>query len=202
MKIAGRNLLDYVAFGISAIFSPYVAATFFIILVVYNYAQDLNQFLPWMLTFFLFTIVLPGFYILWLMEAKKITDIHMSNANDRKNPVIVAAIFSVLGAVILFSLHAARPVVVISVIYALNSVVIAIVTQWWKISIHTGMFASIATIATIIFGLRFWWLYLLLIPLAWSRIYRKKHTIWQTIMGAAATSLITLLTFWVFGYIK
>lgn len=196
-----KTLLNYVAFGISAVFSPYVTAAIFIVLIVYKYAQNFNEFLPWMLAFFVFAIILPGFYILWLLEARKITDIHMANANERKNPLLLAAIFSVVGAIVLYFMHAARPVLVISIIYAANSVLIAIVTQWWKISVHTGMFASIATIAVVIFGTQFWWLYLILLPLAWSRIFRKRHTIWQTIMGAASTSVLTLIIFWIFGYI-
>ena len=126
----------------------------------------------------------------------------MADPNDRKTPLLVAAVSSVVGAAVLFCLHAARGVFVISVAYALNSVVIGIITQWWKISVHTAMFASIATVAVIVFGWQFWWLYLILLPLAWSRIYRKRHTVWQTIMGALTTTAVTLFIFFLFGYIK
>lgn len=196
-----KNLLNYVAFGISAFFSPYVTAAVFITIIVYKYAQNFNEFLPWMLVFFACAVVLPGFYILWLLEARKITDIHMANAQERKNPLMVAAIFSVLGAIILYFMQAAKPVFVISIIYALTSVVIAVITQWWKISVHMATFASVATITVIIFGAEFWWLYLILIPLAWSRIIRKRHTLWQTTAGAVATTILTFGVFWVFGYI-
>jgi len=125
----------------------------------------------------------------------------MANPNERKIPMIVMAISALVGALVLFCLHAVRPVFVIAVIYALNSLVLAIISQWWKISVHTGTFASIATIAVIIFGPKFWWLYLILIPLAWSRIYRKRHSLWQTTFGALVTTVITLLVFFVFGYV-
>lgn len=201
MKLTLRTLINYLAFGISAIFSPYVAAAIFIVLVVYKYAQDFNQFLPWMVTFFVFAIVLPGFYILWLLESRKITDIHMANARERRIPLMVAAISAVAGAAALYFLQAAKPVFVISIVYAINSLMIAVVSQWWKISVHTGMFASICTVAVIVFGVQFWWMYLILIPLAWSRIHRKRHTIWQAVMGAVATSIITMVIFWMFGYV-
>ncbi len=201
MKTSERSLLNYIAFGISAIFSPYVAAAIFIVLIVYKYSNNFGQFLPWMITFFLFALVLPGLYILWLLEARKITDIHMADPNERKTPLMLTAISSIVGSVILFYLHAARPIFMISIIYAVNSLMIGIVTQWWKISVHTAMFASIATIAVVIFGAQFWWLYLILLPLAWSRIYRKRHTVWQTIFGASGATLITLLVFTIFGYI-
>ena len=196
-----RILLNYLAFGISAIFSPYVSAAIFIILIVYKYSMDLNQFFPWMLAFFIFAIVIPGFYILWLLEARKISDIHMANPEERKTPLLIAAVSSVFGAIVLFFLHAAKQVFMISIIYALNSAAIAVITQRWKISVHTGMFASIATIVVVIFGLQFWWLYLILLPLAWSRIYRKRHTIWQTTIGAAMTTVLTLMVLFMFGYL-
>lgn len=201
-QLTPRAFFNYVAFGISAMFSPYVAAAIFIVLIVYRYAQDLTQFLPWMLAFFAFAIVLPGFYILWLLEAKKISDIHMTNANDRKIPLLVAAASSVVGVVVLYFLHAVRPVFVISVVYAINSLALAIVTQKWKISVHTGTYATIATVATVIFGWQFAWLYLVLIPLGWARIFRKRHTFLQATTGALMTTFLTLLTLWVFGYIR
>lgn len=170
-------------------------------MVVYNYAENLNQFLPWMLTFFLFAIIIPGFYIMWQFETKNIQDIHMANLHERKLPFLIAAVSSVIGAIVLYYLHAARPVFVISVIYAVNTAVIAIITQFWKISVHTGMFASIATITVIIFGAQFWWLYLFLIPLSWARVFRRRHTIWQAVAGAILAFWLTLGTFWVFGYL-
>lgn len=196
-----HKFFNYIAFSISAVLSPYAAAAVFITIVVYRYSQDLNQFLPWMLAFFVFAIIVPGFYILWQLETKNIQDIHMAQLSERKIPFLVAAISSVIGAIVLYYLHAARQVFVISVIYAINSVVLAVITQRWKISVHTGMFASIATISVVIFGVQFWWLYLFLIPLAWARVFRKRHTIWQTVAGATLVSFLTLSTFWVFGYL-
>lgn len=196
-----HKFFNYVAFGISAVLSPYIAAAIFITIIIYSYAQDLNQFLPWMLTFFAFAIIIPGFYILWLLEARKISDIHMAKLEERKIPFLVGAISSIIGAVLLYFFHAARPVFIISAIYAVNSLIIAIVTQFWKISVHTGTFASIATIAVIIFGVQFWWLYLFLVPLAWARIFRRRHTIWQTVAGAVVVSFSTLVVFLIFGYL-
>lgn len=200
-KLTVKKLLNCVAFGISGLFSPYIVVPIFIIPVVYKYAENINQFLPWMLTFSVFAVILPGFYILWLLEAKNISDIHMSNLNDRKVPLLVAAVSSVIGAFLLYFLHAARPIFVISVVYAVNSLFLALVTQKWKISMHTGTFASIVIIAVVIFGMQCAWLALLLIPLAWSRVYRKRHTFWQVTAGAVVASLLTLMTLWVFGYI-
>ena len=196
-----HSFCDWLAFIISAFFSPYVTALVFIVLISYKYASDLSQFLPWMVTFLLFAIVIPGFYVLWLLEAKKIRDIHISDKNDRKVPFLLAGISSVIGAFLLYFLHAAKPVTTIGTAYAVNVVGVALLTQVWKVSIHTALYSAIATTAVILFGTQLWWLYLILIPLAWSRIHRHRHTIWQAVAGSLIAFVLTAAVFWIFGYL-
>lgn len=199
-KICNR-LSDFLAFSISAMFSPYITALVFIVIISYSYSENLGQFLPWMITFLLFSIIIPGSYILWLLESKQINDIHISDKEDRKVPFLVAGLSAVCGALLLFILNAAKPVIVISFAYAVNVVGIALITQLWKVSIHTALFSSVVTISIILFGGQFWWLYLILIPLAWARIHRQRHTIWQAIAGSLIAFLLTSATFWFFGYL-
>lgn len=173
----------------------------FIVLISYHYSRNLGQFLPWMFTFIFFALVIPGSYVLWLIEIHKIQDIHISDKNARKFPFLLAGISSVIGAILLFMLGAARPVTVIGAAYAINVVAIALLTQVWKVSIHTALFSAIATISVILFGIHFWWLYLILIPLAWSRIQRKRHTVWQVVAGSLLAFVLTSAVFWFFGYL-
>jgi len=196
-----RKWDDYAAFGISAIFSPYIMAVFFIVLLTYNYADDLSQFLPWVLTFLIFGTIIPGFYVLWLIEAGKIHDIHIPDLKERRIPFLIAGISSIIGAILLMYLGAAKPVIVMAVTYALNALVVAMITQYWKISIHMTMLTSIITVAVIIFGFSCVWFYFLLVPLAWSRVHRKKHTILQVTLGAVLAFILTGLVFWGYGYL-
>jgi membrane-associated phospholipid phosphatase len=196
-----KRPLDYLAFIISAILSPYITALVFIVIITYKYSQNLGQFLPWMSIAFVFAVIIPGFYILWLLESKAINDIHISNLKDRKRPFLITGISSLIGAIILDLVHAARPVVVMAYAYAANAVVISAITQFWKVSVHTALFSAVSTIALILFGLKFWWLYLLLIPLAWSRIHRKRHSILQVVGGTLLAFVLTCAVFWGFGYL-
>lgn len=196
-----HKILNYLAFGIASILSPYMVMAVFIMVISYSYSKDLSQFLPWMLSFFVFALVIPAVYILWLMENKLVKDIHITERQSRVKPFWVAGISALAGAILLWQLHATQQVAIVATIYALNALGIAIITQFWKISVHMALLASVATMSIILFGERFWWLYLLLIPLAWSRIYRQRHTIWQTIAGAMLTFVLTALGFWYFGYL-
>jgi len=189
------------AFLISAIFSPYVTATVFIVLASYKYAANMGEFLPWILIFLFFATILPGLYIFWLRETGKIKDIHMADRSERKWPFMLAGISSAFGALLLYEVGTAHTIVALAVTYAVIAVLVAIITLFWKISVHTAMFASVVTVAAIIFGPVYAWFYLILIPLAWSRIFRKRHTIWQTTAGAVMAVVVTVLVFWAFGYL-
>lgn len=195
-----HQFIDYLAFIISAVFSPYITAGVFIIIISYYFSNNLSQFLPWMLTFLFFAVIVPGVYVLWLIETKKIRDIHINFIGDRKFPFLLAGLSSAIGAILLFILGAAKPVATIGTIYAVNVIAIAFLTQVWKISVHTALYTSVVTIITILFGINFWWLYLILIPLMWSRVHRQRHTIWQTVAGSLLAFVLTSATFWIFGY--
>ena len=196
-----RQIWDTIAFGISAIFSPYVTAGIFILLITYIFAHNLREFLPWIVIGFLFAIIIPGSYILWLIEKKHIRDIHLSDHEERKIPFLVAGIAAVLGAVALAMVGAAKPVVVMGVAYAINAVAIGLLTLFWKVSVHTALFSSVTTVVVILFGIPYAWAFLLLIPLSWARVYRHRHSLDQVIGGALITFVLTSLVFWLFGYI-
>jgi len=195
-----KTFSDYLAFGISAIFSPYITAAVFIIIVIYSYSQSLSEFLPWVVTFLFFAVIIPGMYLLWLLETKKITDIHLADRKERKWPFLLGGISAFAGAAILIIMQATRPIIVIGVTYAVNAMVVALITLFWKISIHTALFSAVATITVIVFGSSFWWLYLILIPLSWSRIHRHRHTVLQATAGALLAFVLTAAVFWLFGY--
>jgi len=196
-----RSLWDYLAFGISTIFSPYITAAIFILLITYSYSKNLQQFLPWMGIAFLFAIIIPGVYVLWLIEKRDIHDIHLSIHSQRKVPFIVAGISATLGAIALAAIGAAKPVVVMGVVYAVNAVTVGLLTLFWKVSIHTALYSSVVTVIIILFGIQYAWLYLILIPLCWSRIHRHRHNLNQVIGGAMISFVLTSLVFWLFGYI-
>jgi len=196
-----RNFSDILAFLISTVFSPYVTALVFIIIITYNSSEHLNQFLPWMITFLFFSIIIPGIYVLWQMEIGKIHDLHISNQRERKTPFLITGISSAIGLIILILLHAAHPVIVVATVYLANAIIIALITQYWKISVHVALFSSVVTIAVILYGVIFGWFYLILIPLAWSRIRRQHHSILQTIAGAVVSFALTSAVFLAFGYL-
>ena len=68
-----------------------------------------------------------------------------------------------------------------------------LVTFYWKISVHTSSFTMVAFVLILLFGWMWWPVLLLIPPLAWSRVERKKHTWAQVIAGSGLTALVFYL---------
>lgn len=193
-------LLDGTAFLISATLSPYLVSVLFILIISFIYADSLKQFLPWILINLFFIGIIPVGYIFWLLENKKVSDIHLSNHRDRKIPFLISAASALIGVIILYFFGAATPILAVTLAYALNAVVLFFITLYWKISIHSALFASLIFITIVLFGAKFWPLFFLWIPLAWARVHRKKHTPEQVLFGAVIAICVTAIVLYFFGY--
>lgn len=195
-----KRFLDILSFLISGIFSPYLLSVLFLVFVSFVYADNLRNFIPSLLVALFFIIIVPLGYTLWLLETKKITDIHLSNHKQRKIPFTITAISSLVGAIVLYFFHVPDPILAVAFTYSANAIVICFITWQWKISIHSVFFIASVLILVLFWGTKFWPLIFLWIPLAWSRIYRKKHTWLQLIAGALVAIFITIFVFDFFGY--
>ncbi|HLC39079.1 MAG TPA: phosphatase PAP2 family protein [Patescibacteria group bacterium] len=195
-----NRFLDALSFVISGIFSPYLLSVFFVLAVAFISTVDVTKFLPWILVGLFFLAAVPIIYIFWLHETDQISDLHMSNHQERKLPFLVSAVSALIGVIILFLMHAATPILAVTTAYAVNALVICGVTLYWKISIHSASFAASALILMLFFGAKFWPLFLFWIPLAWARVHRKKHTPDQVLAGAVLATLLTIIVFYAFGY--
>ena len=88
-----------------------------------------------------------------------------------------------------------------AVTFSVNALIMAIITQYWKISVHMAVLSSVATGATILYGTNFAWIFLVLLPLGWARIHRKRHTFWQVVAGSLLSFILTGAVFMVMGYL-
>ena len=191
---------DGLAFLISAAFSPYLVSVLFILIISFIYADSLKQFLTWILISLFFIAIIPASYIFWLVENKKVSDLHLSNHQDRKIPFLVSAVSALIGVVVLYFCKAATPILAVTLAYALNTIVLFIITLYWKISIHSALFANLIFICIVLFGDKYWPLFFLWVPLAWARVHRKRHTPEQVLSGALIAICVTAIVLYCFGY--
>jgi membrane-associated phospholipid phosphatase len=120
-------------------------------------------------------------------------DYDISNRKYRIKPFVAGIISYGMGTIILFLLNAPILIKGLMFCYFVNALIMAFITLFWKISIHTAGIVGPLTVLIYKLGWVYLLLYLIVIPVAVARIKLKKHTILQVTVGAILMFLTTWL---------
>lgn len=172
-----------IAWATSVLFSPFLVPIATAAGVVQKHADPQNA-LRWLVIVVLFVTVLPVLSIAAMVRCAKVSDFHLQNREDRLLPLCCTLISMIVGTVLLHRLGAAREIVWAGVAYITNSVIFSAITPMWKISFHSSVATGCVTILVMLVNPQFGWLFLLIPLIAWARVYRKRHTLLQTVVGA------------------
>ena len=172
-----------IAWGTSVLFSPFLVPIATAAGVVYKHADPQNA-LRWLAIVVLFVTVIPALSIAVMVRFSKVSDLHLQNREDRFLPLCCTLISMIVGTVLLHRLGAAREIVWAGVAYITNSVIFSAITPIWKISFHSSVATGCVTVLVMLVNPHFGWLFLLVPLISWARVYRKRHTLLQTVVGA------------------
>jgi membrane-associated phospholipid phosphatase len=83
-----------------------------------------------------------------------------------------------------------------------SSIILTVVTYFWKISLHTSWITFVVITFNILFG-RWMLLMVPLIPvIGWARVRIKKHTVNQVILGVGISTITTFFIYYNYGFIN
>lgn len=166
--------------------------------VVDNKIEAIN----WAFFCLLFGTVIPCLYICFLYKKKEINDMHIPEKEDRIKPLFVACISYIICFIILYVLEGPLFLKSIFAVIIVSTVILTIITYFWKICLHTSGITFMVITFCILFGK---WM-LLMIPLipiiGWARVRIKKHTVSQVILGTGISTIITFLIYYNYGFIN
>ena len=144
-----------------------------------------------LLVAFLFGSVFPMLVIYLMYKVGKVGDLDVTDRSERKAPFVLSILVYLLGTVIMFALNAPAIVSALMFCYTTNTLVTFLISLHWKISVHAVGVAGPFTCLVYFFG----WLYspllLLIIPIGWSRVELKAHTLAQVVAGFLLSIAIT-----------
>ena len=182
-----------------AFFPPLVATVFFIFLIFW-YSSDFTEGLKWVTFVAPFLIFLPLLFFAITYKLGWVDDLDLTNREDR--PIyLVVFIFSLIAAlIVLLFLKVPLKFIVYTVSGLAMTLVTTIITFFWKISFHTAVTTSVVTAITILGGLRFAPLFILVPLIGWARVTLKKHTLLQVVGGFLVALIITEAIFYLFGF--
>ena len=144
---------------------------------------------------------IPLAYILIGIRRGWVSDLELSNREQRPRFILVSISSDLLGLLILWVGGAPHQIWVLALIYASLGLTMFTISNYWKISLHMVSVSGFSVLLIAIFGPGAWWTLLSLPLVAWARLQRRKHDVWQLLAGAAGGALITAAVLWAVGYI-
>jgi membrane-associated phospholipid phosphatase len=132
-----------------------------------------------------FIAVVPCAYVAYLLRSHKIDGgVDLALREERLRPYLVGAASSILGLLALARLSAPQTVTFLALAYATNALVMAAITQRWKISAHAAGAAMPLTALISAFGAGALPLAVIVPVVCWARVRAQMHTVAQVSAGA------------------
>ena len=174
---------------------PLVATGALVVLSAYLVAEPLVAARTALVSM-LFMVIIPTAYIGWLIRRQRIHGgIELVFTEERLRPYLVCTLSCAIGAVVLIRLSAPQHIWALALGYVLLGVLMAAITQRWKISMHAAGSALPATALLNVLGPTAL-PGILIVPLVcWARVRASRHTIPQVAGGTLLGSLVAWLDF-------
>jgi len=179
---------------VSALFNPLLNSTYaFLLLVGNNVDLATGRKLVIFCVAFLFSSVVPIAHVAWLRWRGVIESLDVDQRQRRLWPLVVGILSYIAGYVLLARMQAPSIAAGLMFCYATNTLLVACITRWWKVSIHATGIAG--PVMALIF--RFGWpavpLYALVPIVAQARVVLGKHTIGQVVVGLCIGTFLTAI---------
>jgi membrane-associated phospholipid phosphatase len=140
----------------------------------------------------IFAALIPSIIaFLWIKNQN--IEIDMPRKEDRFYPLLWIILSYLIGVVLLYVISAPSIATVLMFCYFSNTIVVLLISLFWKISIHAVGVAGPLAALIYVFGYT-GLIFTLLVPLViWSRLYLKRHTLYQVIAGASLGFTLTAM---------
>ena len=169
---------------ISYILHPMVVSSFTFWFIIYRTGLYLeNPGFIFFLSFF-FSTALPIITVFAFIRMNLVRDLDASSRSERLLPMALGALFFLIGFIILRGLDSPKIIQGVMFCGIINTIIVWLITKYWKISIHTVSMTSGIVIFWILGYEYFIQMSLILILTVFSRVITNSHTLSQTVVGA------------------
>jgi hypothetical protein len=190
VRTTAPGVLDRIAVVVSEVLAPAVLVAVLLLTVGWHAGETPGVSRWWGLPGALFAAVIPLGYVLHGVRKGRLTNHHIPERAARRVPLLFGTASLVAGLLLLLALGAPREVLALLTTGGVGLAIFALVTHWWKMSIHAGVASGTVAALTVIYGA----VALLGVPLVllgcWARVRLTAHTPAQVVVGAAVGALI------------
>lgn len=178
-----------IAWLVSRLFDPVVEIPVLLMGAVY-YAVVNGLRWRFLVMLLIVNAVLPAIYMLYGLKKGKIKDWDMSDRRERLGLYFFTIFVHLFGAVAAYAVGRTALFEILLVFWTM-AVAFAVITLFWKISLHAGTNAAVVGFFNHYYGWdKYWWLVLVLVLVLvlWSRVEIRKHT-WAQVLAGAVLAL-------------
>ena len=156
----------------------------------------------WAFLCLLFGVAIPYLYIGFLYKKKEIDSMHIPKKENRIKPLLLTCASYTVCFIILYVLDGPVFLKSIFAVSIVSTIILTIITYFWKISLHSSWITFIVITFNILFG-RWMLLMIPLIPvIGWARVRVKEHTVNQVIFGIGISTITTFFIYHNYGLIN
>ncbi|MEU4618866.1 phosphoesterase PA-phosphatase [Actinoplanes sp. NPDC023801] len=181
---------DRIAVVVSEVLAPAVLVAVLLLTVGWHAGETPGVSRWWGLPGALFAAVIPLGYVLHGVRKGHLTNHHIPERAARRIPLLFGTASLVAGLLLLLALGAPREVLALLTTGGVGLAIFALVTHWWKMSIHAGVASGTVAALTVIYGA----IALAGVPLVllgcWARVRLTAHTPAQVVVGALVGAVI------------
>jgi hypothetical protein len=172
---------------ISRVFDPIFEIPLLLALAVwYAYLNGMGW--HFLLVLLLIDAVLPFLFFLHLLRRHEVDNWDISK-REQRIPVYGFTMLAHLGGVGIAWVAGRTEIAQILFAFWLLGMMFFGLTSFWKVSVHAGVNSALVSFLVLLVNPYYAWLYLLLMPVGWARIYTKNHSLDEFMMGAILGSL-------------
>ena len=182
---------------ISYVFNPYILILPVPYLLVVRQTNDPMYALKWTLFTAVFLLII-GIVVIASLKRGYFTDLDISRREQRPLLFLMLSVFSIIYFCTLFYFNGPLVLFIALGGIFISIMVFALLNTRIKASIHVASITALIFSFSLLYSGQFL-MFLFLIPLiAWSRLYLKKHTGEEVIVGGVAGVAIPLVIFLLF----
>jgi len=190
---AFKTQLLIIAKTISIIFHPMIFSLLVFTIIIFNNSVIHPQSFTILFTCFIFSNLLPITTLFLLQKKGVISDLDASIKEERIMPLYLGVLFAILGYALLHIQGASLLVKGLMFCTITNTIVIIIITRYWKISIHAMGISGLLSVLWIHNKEYPFIMFIILLLVAYSRVILNAHSIAQVTIGSILGLFLTLI---------
>ena len=155
--------------------------------------------LMWAAIYGFWVSLAPILFVVYLLHTSRISDLHMNTSEERRWPYIASVLGAIIALVFILLFDGPELLRCLAIFCIIELAALAIITNFWMISIHATSISAATVIVGLVFGLL---PALLLIPIillvCWVRLYLRRHN-WAQVIAGLTLGVLSVYTVTLFG---